>query len=301
MNDKHRLLVLLDGSERALDAVRYIASMKNMASMSVVVLYNVYAHLPQGYLDMERQPETHEGKTRIDAWQILQETGRMQYMKRAEKMLKDGGIANVEIQVRKTVRGVARDILAEIHEEYLAVVMTKRGMGLLAGLPLGSVANKLLQNISVTPVILVAEGAQPKRVMIGVDGSDDSMRAVSFAGTILGEGHAIGLVHAIRNTPDPDFIMPQTDIEHIKTDMEATFRKMREELIKKGIPAENISQEIIEGESSRAGALLLAAGRNGYGTIVIGRKGLSRTREFSMGRVSTKIIQMSCNHAVWLV
>ncbi len=301
MNNQNKLLVLLDGSERALDAIRYIASMKNLTSMSVVVLYNVYAHLPQGYLDMERQPETHEEKTRIDSWRNLQETGRMQYMKRAEKMLKDVGIADVEIQVRKIVRGVARDILAEIHEEYLAVVMTKRGMGLLAGLPVGSVANKLLQNISVTPVILVAEGADPKRLLLGVDGSENSMRAVSFAGKVLDSGHTIELVHVIRNTPDPDIMMPQTDIERIKTDMEATFEKMREELIKKGIPAENISQEIIEGESSRAGALLLAAGRNGCGTIVIGRKGLSMTRDFSMGRVSTKITQMSSNHAVWIV
>lgn len=301
MIHQNRLLVLLDGSERALDAVRYIASMKNMASMSVIVLYNVYAHLPQSYLDMERQPQTRWEKAQIDSLRLLQETGRMQYMKRAEKILNNGGIANVEIQVKKIVRGVARDILAKIREEYLAVVMTKRGMGLLAGLHVGSVANKLLQNISVTPVILVAEGAHPERVLLGVDGSEDSMRAVSFTGSILGKGHNIGLAHVVRNTPDPDFIMPQPDIERVKTDMASTFEKMRNELISKGIPAGNISHKIIEGASSRAGALVREACLNNYGTIVIGRKGLSMTRDFSMGRVSSKIIQMSCKYAVYIV
>ncbi len=301
MKDQNRLLVLLDGSERALDAVRYIASMKNLASTSIVILFNVYSHLSQGYLDMEIQPETSEGKTQIDSWRILQENGRMRYMQRAEKILKESGAENVEIQFRKIIRGVARDILTEIREDYSAVVMTKRGMGLLAGLPVGSVANKLLQNISATPVILVAENAHPNRVLIGVDGSEDSMRAITFAGRILGQGHTIGLVHITRSTSDSDFIMPRTDIERIKSNMEKTFDNMQKELINKGIPPDNISREIIEDAPSRAGALLSEAGRNNYGTIVIGRKGLSGTREFFMGRVSTKIIQMSSNYAVWLV
>ncbi|MBE9535512.1 MAG: universal stress protein, partial [Proteobacteria bacterium] len=38
-----------------------------------------------------------------------------------------------------------------------------------------------------------------------------------------------------------------------------------------------------------------------YGTIVVGRRGLSEVEEFPMGRVSNKIIHMSKELAVWVV
>jgi len=156
-----RMLVLLDGSERALDAIHYIASVDGFSSMTVVVLYSVYAQVPPAYLDLERKPEGSDELERISAWRSAQEKGRMQYIRRAQQLLEDKGFRNVEIQIRQIVRGVARDIIAEAHQNYAAVVMTRRGMGLLAGLPLGSVATKVLQSLSSTPIILADRNAYP--------------------------------------------------------------------------------------------------------------------------------------------
>jgi nucleotide-binding universal stress UspA family protein len=179
--------------------------------------------------------------------------------------------------------------------------MTRRGMGLLAGLPIGSVAKKLLQNISFAPVILAAPDARSDRILIAIDGSADSMRAVSFAGAIAGKNQEIGLVHVIRNQPDRDFMITPAEMTSIKKDMEATFLKMKEMLVTYDIPPENVSSKIIDGSSSRAGSLIREAWENNYDTIVIGRKGLTGTSDFSLGRVSTKIVQMADHHAVWLV
>jgi nucleotide-binding universal stress UspA family protein len=216
MNRQNKLLVLLDGSERALDAVHYVASVKNFSFMTVVVLFNVYAQLPQSYLDLERKPENDDEKLQILSWQTNQESGRIQYMRRAENILRNGGISAIEIRLQKIIRGVARDILTEAKHDYSAIIMTRRGMGLLAGLPIGSVANKLLQNISFVPVILAAPDARSDRILIAIDGSADSMRAVSFAGAIAGKNQEIGLVHVIRNQPDRDFMITPTDMASIK-------------------------------------------------------------------------------------
>ncbi len=58
---------------------------------------------------------------------------------------------------------------------------------------------------------------------------------------------------------------------------------------------------MITGVSSRAGAIVEEAKRGGCGTIVMGRRGLSKVEEFFMGRVSNKVINLARDMAVWLV
>ncbi|MGW8323578.1 MAG: universal stress protein, partial [Thermodesulfobacteriota bacterium] len=52
---------------------------------------------------------------------------------------------------------------------------------------------------------------------------------------------------------------------------------------------------------SRAGTIVDQARRGGYGTIVVGRKGVTKVEEFFMGRVSSKVLQLAKNMAVWVV
>ena len=52
---------------------------------------------------------------------------------------------------------------------------------------------------------------------------------------------------------------------------------------------------------TKSDAIVKEANEGGYGTIVVGRRGLSRVREFFIGRVSMKVIQLARKHAVWVV
>ena len=52
---------------------------------------------------------------------------------------------------------------------------------------------------------------------------------------------------------------------------------------------------------SRAMDILREAQEGGYGTIVMGRRGLSKVREFLLGRVTNKVLQGAENFAVWIV
>ena len=74
-----------------------------------------------------------------------------------------------------------------------------------------------------------------------------------------------------------------------------------ERLVDAGVKRENISWEIKENESSRSRALVKDAEANGFGTIAVGRRGLSRVEEFFIGRVSKKILQLAVNSTVWIV
>ena len=68
-----------------------------------------------------------------------------------------------------------------------------------------------------------------------------------------------------------------------------------------GFKADQIECNIISGDQDAAAAIVQRAKEGGYGTIVIGRRGLSSTQKVFMGRISNRIILLAEEHAVWLV
>jgi nucleotide-binding universal stress UspA family protein len=68
-----------------------------------------------------------------------------------------------------------------------------------------------------------------------------------------------------------------------------------------GLNRDRISTKIRSGAASRAEAIVEEARNSGCGTIVMGRRGLSRVKEFFMGRVSKKVLQLAKWTAVWVV
>jgi nucleotide-binding universal stress UspA family protein len=62
-----------------------------------------------------------------------------------------------------------------------------------------------------------------------------------------------------------------------------------------------INIRTVTGAHSRAAVIITEALEGGYGTIVVGRRGLTNVEEFIMGRVSNKVIHMAREMAVWVV
>jgi len=94
------------------------------------------------------------------------------------------------------------------------------------------------------------------------------VRAVAFAGTLLGKNQHVGLAHVIRSRPEPDFMMTEAAVNQIKSNMTVVFGQMIEQLVESGLQENNISAKIINDSSSRAGSLLEEASRNNYDTKV---------------------------------
>ncbi|MEJ2588609.1 MAG: universal stress protein, partial [Deltaproteobacteria bacterium] len=88
---------------------------------------------------------------------------------------------------------------------------------------------------------------------------------------------------------------------HLRSEMGPVLEEAKRHLMDAGFDAERITTEFITGVSSRAGAIVEQANTMDYGTIVVGRRGLSRVQEFLMGRVSNKVLHLARNKAVWIV
>ncbi len=303
MGNHKKILLLLDGSDLALDAARYISV--ESFTPKLVVLLSIMPSVPESYHDMESDPESREEIEKIKQWQEYHQKKREQYMENARLLLKDGGIENVEVKIRPKVRGIARDIILEASKGYDAVVFSRRGMGQLAGIPVGSVATKLLNHLSFVPLIVVSDNICSNRLLIGVDGSEDAIGAVAFMDKMLGGHHEVELINVIRNAnmENLDSYMMMTDAgsRHAREKTKVIIEEMKDRLAEIGFERDKIGDKIVTGAVSRAGAILDEAAAGGFDTIVLGRRGLSRINEFYMGRVSNKVVLAGGAFTVWLI
>ena len=79
------------------------------------------------------------------------------------------------------------------------------------------------------------------------------------------------------------------------------FIEAKKQLMQAGLSAENLSSEILTYESSRAAAIVKAAGSGGYDTIAMGRRGFTSVEAFPSGRVCRKILHFAFRPALWIV
>lgn len=303
-----KLLVPVDGSDRAMNTIRYVSKIDPFRRMRVI-LFHVFSKIPDGFWDLETDPRSTSTVREVRAWEVQQKKNINQYMESARQFLVKAGFPSnsieVKIQDRKT--GFARDIIREAQKGYLAVVSRRRGMTGLRGIVLGSVATKLVGKLSFLPLILAGKMSPGDKILLAFDGSEGSWRAVDFVGmTMGGFDFEVKLIHVIRGEKNshPEtqpLYSPNKYTESTRKEMTAKMAEARKKLIGMGFKPHNIATELVTGVSSRAGAIVAEAKQNGYGTIVMGRRGHSRVRDFLIGRVTNKVIHMARDRTVWII
>lgn len=306
MTTTQKILVLLDGSERALSTLKYISEVAPLRQKKIV-LFHVYSEIPEYYWDLDQDPQHPNALPGFDAWQKDKLDRINQFMQDGRDFLIKAGFTEdqIEILTKRREVGIASDVLEEAKKGYDAVVMRRRGMGYLREVVLGSVSSKLLSKLPEVPVLLAGNRPLTNKVLIGVDGSESASRAVEFVAEQLGGyNYAAHLIHVIRGITtlspgSPEYIPPEI-FEIMKEEGEQQLQKLKDKLTAAGFEEDKVSGKIISGVESRAEAIIKEAEASGCGTIVVGRKGLSRIQDFFLGRVSHKIIHSEGNFTVWI-
>ncbi|MDY6825299.1 MAG: universal stress protein [Thermodesulfobacteriota bacterium] len=301
MTHQKKILVLLDGSARSELTLRFVAAMQPFKKERIV-LYQVFSELPEFCLDMALDSDGLAASKEIAAWRTEQKKKMQTFLEDGKNLLVKEGFheAMVEIKLRDRQVGVARDILAEAIRQYDLVVMRRRGSGNIAGVLLGGVTNKLLSKLPDIPVILAGRRPHNSNILISVDGSMVSHRAVAIIAEHLGGyGYHVLLLHVIR-AHGLD-IMPAEMLEGHRRRMLQMFDEMKERLVAHGFADGAVTSKIITGAESRADAIVEEAQAGDHNTIVVGRRGLSRVQEFLMGRVCSKVVHRGSDFTVWIV
>lgn len=316
---RKKILVAVDGSQQALEAVRYVSLAASPGSTDVVV-FHVVTRVPESFWDMEKEPGYQYRLISITEWEQQQQQLIQEFMEEARKVLLGAGFPAdaVKVDIHERQAGIARDIVAESLQNYDAVVLGRRGVSELKDMVLGSIATKLVEKIIQVPIWVVGGKASCQKFLLCVDNSEGAMLAVDHLASML-EGRSdaqVTLFHAIRGFN----VFQQVFGRSIGVDRENEWKEKEEQelaamekalepvldeaqarLTRAGLDPAKITRKVVKGVTSRAGAILEEAEREGIDTIVIGRRGLSKVKEFFMGRVSNKVIQMAKEKAVWIV
>ncbi len=146
-----------------------------------------------------------------------------------------------------------------------------------------------------------------RNILIAVDESDNSKRAVQYVANILGgvKGFKVTVLHVIRE-PEEDFFPAENEKEKWYQDYGRKTDRMFEEysllLVNAGFANEDVStRKTLRYCPSMAECILAERNSLEYGTLVVGRKGLSRKEEFLFGSISGKIVRTARNCTVWVV
>ncbi len=155
------------------------------------------------------------------------------------------------------------------------------------------------------------------KILIAIDESKNAMKAVEYVAGILGktEGVKITLFSVFPKLP-PTFLETEASLHPVfkgkveevtaltgqkRAAIGKSMEMAKKALMDAGIAEENITIKVQEKEIGIARDILKEAYEGRYDTIAIGRRGLSATKEFLFGSVSTKVIHYARNCAVLVV
>ncbi len=146
-----KMLITIDDSEYAIKVVNYVAS-----TVNPTVNITLFSVLPTMSLNLEKmekdlkQPFFSEKVIEL-RWMVDEEKKKTESrIEECRTILINAGFSddNVEVKMQNKVVGIARDIIAEAGKEnYDTVVVGRRGLSATTAFVLGSVSNKIVQNM----------------------------------------------------------------------------------------------------------------------------------------------------------
>ncbi len=313
-----RIMIAVDGSECALHSVAYAASILDPQRFSVV-LFHIFTRVPESFIDVQKLPGYRYHIVSVDAWEQQQEKTIRDFMEKARQILSGAGFpdGSISIKIEERKVGIARDVAAEVRTGYRGVIVGRKGMSGFKDFMLGSIANKILELVSV-PVWIVGSPHPSRRVLMCMDNSEGAMQAVRYLALILGGSQKceVALFHAVRGlgglrkfirevfSPDADkseIAKLENELTEAARLLEPSFDRAGTALVSSGVAEDSITKKIGACAGNCANAIIEEAQNGGYDTIVVGRRGLSKVEEFVMGRVSSKVIHLAGEKTIWVV
>lgn len=305
-NDK--ILIAFDGSRKAFKTIEYLCRFKPFHDKKIVLL-NIISSVPDCYYDIKKDPSSNRALSQVRAWEYGHRAEMEGFMDEARMMLITSGYKskNITISIKKKKNGVARDILAEAQNQCHALVLRRRGWAAsLLPIPLGSISTKLVAQATATPVILAGLKENTNSVLIAIDGSDGSQRAIQFLASTIGKfDYNIVLLSVVRDCgTESESKETGKDVDFTKLafeEFELSLKKATGILKNAGVDPAKITTKIVQEAKSRALAIIEAAKQEDCDTIIFGRKGKTDVASYGIGRVPWKVIHGYREITVWIV
>ena len=305
-----KILIGVDDSIHSHQSLRYAINMLKGSKEVTFTLFHGQSMISQYLLDEARTvPKANATLKKI----IIKNSAEAQMLleKQKERMITMGVPSErIEMVAQPRMRGLAKDILKYARKGiYDAIVVGRRGLSRIQKTFMGSTSAELLESAEAIPVWMVDGNVTSQRILVAVDGSESSYRALDHVGFMLSEDSEIkyGLFHVFPDAKDIDalsFAKDDPDIQDIVTKgserlVGKFFIDAAQKLQEAGIAADRF-EIITTKRKAKVGKMILEEAKKGnYGTVVVGRRGADQSHFF--GSVSRYVTERITDRALWLV
>lgn len=146
-----------------------------------------------------------------------------------------------------------------------------------------------------------------KKILVAVDGTETSKRALGYVAEISQAmtGVEICLLH-LYPEPPPNLCRDDTCMAAHRAEKEANAQKIFAEAMALfegcGLSREQIScvSRLTVGETISK-VILQEQAQGGFGTVVVGKRGVTKAEEFLFGSISNTVVRSCNNFTVWVV
>ena len=107
---RQKILIGVDGSDRAFEAVRYISKIPSFRGRQVT-LFHVFSKIPESYWDLEKRSVELGWKIRdVRVWEVQREKEIREYMEKARQLLIGAGFPqdSVKVKIQERDKGIGR-------------------------------------------------------------------------------------------------------------------------------------------------------------------------------------------------
>jgi nucleotide-binding universal stress UspA family protein len=305
-----KILLAVDGSIHSKHAVHYAVRMSSVVRDFTCTLLHIQPCLSQFLLDEART----DFKAKAELKKVIRRNAEdaQSMLEKYKAQMVRMGIADKRIDVVTQPRllGLARDILQRAQEGlYDGIVVGRRGLSRVQKAFMGSVTAKLAEHSRVIPVWIVDGDVTSTRILMAVDGSECSLRAVDHLSFMVGQNPnvTVTLFHVVPRFRDCcviDFDEKETDVQQVlaqgdKRCIDRFYTHAQKKFREGGIQEKQIEIKVTKRAMNVGKAILDEARKGNYGTVVVGRRGASKA--FFMGSVSRYVLDRISNRALWLV
>lgn len=305
-----KILLAVDDSVHSRHAIEYAVRMSSVAEDFTWTLFHVQPTISQFILD---EAKTYY-KARVELKKIIRKNAEdaQGILEKYKAQMVRTGIADKRINVatQPKVLGLVKDILDRAERGlYDAIVVGRRGLSRVQKAFMGSVTAKLVEHSRVIPVWVVDANVTSTTIMVAVDGSESSLRAVDHLSFMVGENPKIKVTlfhvmprlrdYCVIDFDDKDAGIDQVIAQGDKRYIDHFYAHVRKKFREAGIQENQIEIKVTRCAVNVGKAIVDEARKGNYGTVVIGRRGAGKA--FFMGSVSRYVLDRTSNRALWLV
>lgn len=305
-----KIVIAVDGSVHSRHAVKYAAEKYHRLQQVSFTLIHIQPTVSQYLADEAKK--TSAGKTKLDQLNEQNRQTALSLLAEEKDILVSLGVKAGDIECVTSPRrhNVARDILDYAEKKNVcAVLVGRRGVSYVQELMLGSVTMELLTHSKLIPIWVVDNAMPSKHILIAVDGSPGSLRAVDHV-SFVQSGSQTEKIILLHITPSLSDFCPKGSNRQdeemsnfLKKSDESCSRDFNSRAIDMlkmaGFNEKDIEFKTIDSRWFVGKAIIETSNKLGAVTLVVGKSDSADVTH--IGKIARYIINKSTNGSIWMV